>query len=658
MNAQNSLDDRFMGLSSGLRSQFLQANSPLFVIRNGRVCSVNEAFCQWVSGDAQAILGRQTESFVGHADWEEVRQQLDQLLRGDQSSCQFDCSFDGLDDRSRKAFVTAVKLYGDHDGAVLCGVVDLDVQRSLDRESDQMPWQLLSFERLLSTLSASFINSPIDQIEDQINESLKSLVQFLGNDRCTFFEFGDDEARINVTHSYAVQGCPRFPIGTFEVAQLPWFINEFREGNCIFAKSIPDDLPPEAEREARYCQEHGIQSNVAVPLRAGGQVLGGLTFAFIEKPCSWPRETVLRLQLIGEVFAGSLLRRRTEMSLRDKIAENEQLRRRLEQENLYLREQTVLRHHHGKIVGRSDAILKVLADVERVATFDAPVLLTGETGTGKELLAQAIHELSSRSGSPMIVVNCASLPATLIESELFGRVAGAYTGAASAQIGRFELADGSTLFLDEIGEFPLELQAKLLRVLQDGKFERLGSPDSVAVNVRIIAATNRNLQQASRDGKFRTDLFHRLNVFPIRVPPLRERRDDIPSLAWSFVETFGRRMGKTIKSIPRKSMQRLQRHDWPGNVRELSNAIERAMILTDGDTLNLVMDDWGAERPSRRLSLKESEKQQILDVLQETGWRIRGNGGAAELLDVKPTTLEARMARLGIRRPGNRSDDS
>ena len=282
---------------------------------------------------------------------------------------------------------------------------------------------------------------------------------------------------------------------------------------------------------------------------------------------------------------------------------------------------------------------RVLAEAESVAVTDTPVLLLGETGTGKELLAQAIHESSARKDRPMIIVNCASLPATLIESELFGREAGAYTGAASAQVGRFAVADGSTLFLDEVGEFPVELQAKLLRVLQDGRFERLGSPKTVTVNVRIIAATNRDLEEAVRDGKFRADLYHRLNVFPIRVPPLRERRDDIPLLAWAFVETIGRRMGKTIKNIPRKTMEQLQRYSWPGNVRELSNVIERAMILTTGDTMRVELPAFTQKRVTSRSTLKENERSLILQVLQETGWRVRGLEGAAEILGIKPTTL-------------------
>ena len=286
------------------------------------------------------------------------------------------------------------------------------------------------------------------------------------------------------------------------------------------------------------------------------------------------------------------------------MAENEQLRERLERENVYLREQITLKHHHGRIIGKSRALKKVLSEAERVAGADTPVLLLGETGTGKELLAQTIHELSARKDRPMVIVNCASLPATLIESELFGREAGAYTGAASAQVGRFTIADGSTLFLDEIGEFPIELQAKLLRVLQDGRFERLGSPESVTVNVRIIAATNRDLEQAMRDGKFRADLYHRLNVFPIHVPPLRERREDIPLLVWAFVEVFGRRMGKTISSIPRKTMEQLQQYSWPGNVRELSNVIERAMILTTGDSLLVEIPTLGPGSPRSRMTLE------------------------------------------------------
>ena len=423
-------------------------------------------------------------------------------------------------------------------------------------------------------------------------------------------------------------------------------------------KCLPDDLPPEAKKERQLSIATGIKSTVAIPLKAGGSVLGLLTFSFLRQHREWPPEVVSRLQMIGEIFANALVRKQSDEAIRAALAENEQLRERLERENVYLREQVTLKHHHGRIIGKSRALKKVLSEAERVAGADTPVLLLGETGTGKELLAQTIHELSARRDRPMVIVNCASLPATLIESELFGREAGAYTGAASAQVGRFTIADGSTLFLDEIGEFPIELQAKLLRVLQDGRFERLGSPESVTVNVRIIAATNRDLEQAMRDGKFRADLYHRLNVFPIHVPPLRERREDIPLLVWAFVEVFGRRMGKTINSIPRRTMEQLQQYSWPGNVRELSNVIERAMILTTGDSLLVEMPVLGSGSVRTRMTLNEGMREQILRVLQDTGWRIRGAGGAAEILAIKPTTLESRMAKLGITRRRGNSDIS
>ncbi len=514
------------------------------------------------------------------------------------------------------------------------------------------------FEQLLSGLSAAFIHQPPERIDDVIQDSLTRLLETLGNDRSSLAQFSEDTGQAVVTHSCAVSGVEPFPVGVAADDRLPWYVAAVRSGNTLFLKRLPDDLPPEAEKERQVCLSQGIKSSVAIPLRVGGSLLGIISFSFLRGHCEWQPDVVSRLQMIGEVFANALVRKRSDEAIRAALAENERLRERLELENVYLREQITLKHHHGRIIGKSRALRKVLSEAEQVAGADTPVLLLGETGTGKELLAQTIHELSARQEHPMVVVNCASLPATLIESELFGREAGAYTGAASAQVGRFTVADGSTLFLDEIGEFPIELQAKLLRVLQDGRFERLGSPQSVQVDVRIIAATNRDLEQAVRDGKFRADLYHRLNVFPIRVPPLRERPEDIPLLAWAFVEVFGRRMGKTITNIPRRSMQRLQEYSWPGNVRELSNVIERAMILATGESLVVEIPTLGPAVPPSRMTLSEGMREQILRVLQETGWRIRGAGGAAEILGVKPTTLESRMAKLGITRPMDASDIS
>ena len=290
---------------------------------------------------------------------------------------------------------------------------------------------------------------------------------------------------------------------------------------------------------------------------------------------------------MGEIFANALIRKHSEESLNKALAELQQLRDRLQAENLYLQEAIQLRSAYGEIIGESPAMQSVLRQVEQVADTDSTVLIQGETGTGKELIAQTIHRLSARKQRPMMTVNCAALPPTLIESALFGHEKGAFTGALRKKAGYFEFADGSTIFLDEIGELPLELQAKLLRVLEAGQFERLGSTQTITVDVRVIAATNRKLSRAVEKGNFREDLYYRLHVFPIHVPPLRERPQDIPLLVWAFVRNFARSMNKPIESIPRKAMQALQRYPWPGNVRELRNVIEHAMIISRGSVLTI-----------------------------------------------------------------------
>jgi len=336
--------------------------------------------------------------------------------------------------------------------------------------------------------------------------------------------------------------------------------------------------------------------------------------------------------------------------LERKLEENTELKRRLEAENIYLQSEIELTGEHRSIVGRSRAIRGVLIEIEQVAPTDAAVLILGETGTGKELVARRIHELSSRSAHPMIKVNCSALPANLVEAELFGREKGAYTGAVSREPGRFELADGSTILLDEIGELPLELQAKLLRVLESGEFERVGSSRTRSVDVRVIASTNRDLEEAVRLGDFRSDLYYRLAVFPLRVPPLRDRPEDLPFLVWHFIDLLAARMGKSITSVPRAAMEKLMTYQWPGNVRELRNVIERSLILTRSETLEISLgigERLDAE-DSGLLSLDEMQRRHIRRVLESTGGRIKGPGGAAEILGMKPSTLRSRMQRLGI----------
>jgi transcriptional regulator with GAF, ATPase, and Fis domain len=305
----------------------------------------------------------------------------------------------------------------------------------------------------------------------------------------------------------------------------------------------------------------------------------------------------------------------------------------------------------GLVLGESAAIRRVLDQVKHVAATDSTVLLLGETGTGKEVIAEHVHALSARRKRAMVRVNCSAIPATLLESELFGREKGAYTGALARQAGRFELAHHSTIFLDEIGDLPADTQVKLLRVLEERQFERLGSPHAIRIDTRIIAATHRNLEQGIAAGTFREDLFYRLNVFPIQVPPLRERVEDIPLLAWRFVEEFSKRLGKHVEDIPSENMAALRQYGWPGNIRELRNLVERAMIVATGPRLTITLPAAPAAARQRSTTLADVTKEHIRGVLESAGWRIRGPGGAAERLGLKPTTLETRMAKLGLNRP-------
>ena len=344
-------------------------------------------------------------------------------------------------------------------------------------------------------------------------------------------------------------------------------------------------------------------------------------------------------------------RKRAEKGLQKALEEIEQLKNRLQRENIYLRDEIKLEHNFEEIIGESDALKYVLFKVEQVAPTDATALIMGETGTGKELVARAIHNASPRRDRPLVKVNCATLPSNLIESELFGHEKGAFTGAQAKQIGRFELADGGTLFLDEVGDLPLDLQVKLLRVLQDGEFERLGSSRTIKSDVRVIAATNRNLNEEVRKGRFREDLWYRLNVFPITVPPLRQRKEDIPLLVKFFLSKFSMKMGKEITTIAPEETKVLQDYSWPGNVRELENVIERAVIVSQGPTLSVEVPKTSESPAHGKQTLEEIEREHIIRVLEASGWRIEGKGGAAQILGLNPGTLRSRMKKLDIKRP-------
>ncbi|HLO67768.1 MAG TPA: sigma 54-interacting transcriptional regulator [Holophaga sp.] len=360
-------------------------------------------------------------------------------------------------------------------------------------------------------------------------------------------------------------------------------------------------------------------------------------------------------------FRGSLRditdRKEADLALKTALAEIGSLKDRLEAENTYYREKIQFVEPSSELLGQSDSMKYLLYRIRQVAPSETTVLIQGETGTGKELVADSVHRLSLRADRPLIKMNCAALPPGVAESELFGHERGAFTGAGSQRKGRFELAEGGTLFLDEIGELSAEVQAKLLRVLQDGTFQRVGGDRTLKVDVRVIAATNRDLDQEVAQGRFREDLWYRLNVFPITVPPLRNRPDDVPILAQAFVERFCSKLGRPVLRIPTAVVQGLQAYPWPGNVRELQNVLERAVLVSEGEVLRLAeplvvsprsLDRGGARQA--RLSLKEMERRHIQAILEETGWKIEGQGGAAEILDVRPSTLRDLMTRLGVAR--------
>lgn len=506
----------------------------------------------------------------------------------------------------------------------------------------------LRFETLIADLSSKFVNLPAGEVDREIEDAQRRVCEFLSIDLCALWQWTHDTPRyITITHLYRPLGGPPPPERIDGEEMAPWCLRQLAAGKIVAVASM-ESLPPEAARDRDVWRHYGVKSALNFPLSAGGQLFGALTFNTMREERTWPTEIVTRLTVVAQVFANALARKVTDQALRESMAENERLRERLQAESEYLKAEIKVTQAHGEVIGRSRAIRQVLSQVEQVASTDSSVLIRGETGTGKELIAQAIHRLSPRHDHLMVKVNCAALPSALVESELFGREKGAFTGALTRQIGRFEVADGSTIFLDEISELSLEVQAKLLRVLQEGQFERLGSPKTIKVNVRLIAATNRDLTEDLRAGRFRKDLYYRLNVFPIRVPPLRERAEDIPMLVWAFLKEFSSRMGKKITQVPRQTMEALQSHPWPGNVRELRNVIEHGAIVTSGDTLRvpMLLDADPGVQPSETLA--SSEQEHILKALEKTGWRIKGPRGAAAMLGVKPSTLYSRMQRLGI----------
>jgi PAS domain S-box-containing protein len=532
---------------------------------------------------------------------------------------------------------------------VLASIVDVSARRREEEAQRSAIEEQLAFERLVADLSSRFINVPPEQIDEAIADGLHQICEALDLDRGTLY-LVDRQGMLAEDVSWAASGIENLPRPLSANERFPWTVERARAGEIVrFSKH--EEIPDPTDRQSY--RGLGIKSAMVLPLSGAGRIAASLAFHTVRAERSWSPAVVRRFKLLTGVFEQVVARRQSVEGLRTALGEVKRLQDLAHAENEQLRREVAERSGFSKIVGRGAALRRALEQVHQVAATDSTVLLLGETGTGKELFATQIHGLSARRNRAMVRVNCAAIPPTLIESELFGREKGAFTGALARQVGRFEVANGSTIFLDEIGDLPPETQIKLLRVLQERQIERLGSPQPISVDTRIIAATHRDLEQRIAEGSFREDLYYRLNVFPIHVPPLRERLEDIPLLAWRFVEEFSKSFGKPVDSIAEESMVALQRYEWPGNLRELRNVVERAMIASPGGRLTITPPETiAASQHSPKLV--DVEREHIRHVLEAANWRIRGADGAAERLGVKPTTLETRMVKLGLKRPVNK----
>ncbi|GMN10298.1 hypothetical protein MTsPCn9_12870 [Croceitalea sp. MTPC9] len=516
--------------------------------------------------------------------------------------------------------------------------------------------QQLRFEKLISQLSTSFINIPVERIDTEINSSLKSLTEFMDVDYSSLNSYSEETNLASTTHFYAKPTLKSFitedDFREIPMSDFPYIMSEIRNNGMICVGDV-DCLPREAKNIKKLMKEFGIQSILYSALVINDKIIGSLGFDSYEKKIDWSAKYISRLRLVGEMFTNALNRKRKQEELQQAYEQVETLKNQYQKESEYLQDEIKLNLNFEEIIGKSGSLKNTLKQVKQVAPTDSTVLILGETGTGKELIARAIHKNSRRNQRPLIKVNCAALPTYLIESELFGHEKGAFTGAINQHIGRFEMAHEGTIFLDEIGEMPLELQVKLLRVLQEGEFERIGNPKTMNVNVRVIAATNRNLLKEIDKGNFRQDLYYRLNVFPVEVPPLRERMEDLSLLVRQFVSKTGKKIGKSIDTIPEALISRLGEHHWPGNIRELENIVERAVITSETNVLSL-KDALIKTEPSLEHqlvgSLQDVEKNHILQVLDKCNWKIEGQTGASKILDINPSTLRSRMLKLGIKK--------
>ncbi len=520
------------------------------------------------------------------------------------------------------------------------------------RETKEALAQRRKFQSLVADVSSRLVMAPDEKADEIVESCMRSVCEIVGADRSTLFWLDPESDSASIAYVWGPNG-NRF--GAVSMDQFPEFGARLRAFQPVRIDDVAN-MSDEFKIDRGNLQKYDLKSFLAIPMVVGGQTVGGMTCGRLQEQKEWTDQEVEDLKVFAELFANYVLRLKSRRALDDAMDQLKRAKERLEAENVYLREEIELTHGFDEIIGRSHAVLRSLQLVEQVAPTRTPVMIVGETGTGKELIARAIHELSDRHTRPLVKVNCAALPANLIESELFGYEKGAFTGADRAKRGRFDLADESTLFLDEIAEIPIELQAKLLRVLQEGEFDRLGGSRTIKVNVRLVVATNRDLAEAVRDGEFRSDLYYRINTFPIHMPPLRDRGDDIELLAQHFVALHAPRLGRDVSQISAEMMDQLRRYEWPGNVRELEGIVQRALISSDGPVLNLAAplvpaSSEDADGSTTSSELRLIEREHIVAVLEDAKWKISGNSGAAAKLGIPPSTLRSKMKKLSITRP-------